>query len=308
MKKSLLLSIIVIFSSTSFFLSSCDNVAVDENTQVTDLDVEMGEDDAMAEDIFNSVDGLVDDELADLYESGYEPSILKSANCEWECKTVTVDKPDSINFPKTITIDYGDGCYVVCDNGDTLTRSGTIIITITDHWFVAGAEKTITFDDFYLNGVLIEGTISWVNLGYNEEGDLVFEYSIDDGSMTYSDTLVYTRGCKRFRIWKHHRFNPLADTILITGNCYGTNGDHMQYQYQITDTLKMIRCPNFRYEWTMVSGTLEMERNGNKAQLSYGEGNCDNDAVLTVNGESKEIQVKKRYKYQRKVFGHKGNR
>ena len=69
MKKSLLLSIIVVFSSASFFLSSCDNVAVDENTQVTDLDVEMGEDDAMAEDIFNSVDGLVDDELAGLYES-----------------------------------------------------------------------------------------------------------------------------------------------------------------------------------------------------------------------------------------------
>ncbi len=308
MKKSLLLSIVVTITVGSLFLTSCDDATVDEGTKVTDLDIEMGEDDAMAEDVFNSIDGLVDDELAELYASGYETTNLKSADCEWECKTVTVDKPDTSNFPKTITIDYGDGCYVVCQNGDTLSRSGKIIITITDHWFVAGAERTVTFDDFYMNGVLIEGTISWANLGYNDDGDLVFEYTVDDGSISYSDTLVYTRGCKRFRIWKHHFFHPLADTLLITGNCYGTNGDGMEYHHQISDTLKMIRCANNRYAWTMVAGTIEMERNGNTAQLSFGDGGCDNEAILNVNGESTKIQVNKRYNNRRKTFNQNGKR
>jgi hypothetical protein len=305
MKKSLLLSVVVLFTTSTLLFISCDNVAIDENTKVTDLDVEISEDDAMAEDVYNNVDGLVDEELSDLYISGYETSQLKSGECDWVCKTVTVDKPDTTNFPKTITIDYGDGCSFVCPSGDTITRKGKIIITITDHWFVPGAERTVTFEDFYLNDVQIEGTISWVNLGYNDDGHLVFEYTVDDGTITYSDSLVYERACKRFRIWKHHRFNPLADTVLITGSCNGKNGDGIQYQHEISDTLHLIRCPNYRYQWTIVSGKIDMYRNGNSAQLDFGNGGCDNDATLNVNGESKEIQVRRRYKHKRKVFnGH----
>lgn len=306
MKKNLFLSIVVLFTTSSLFFTSCDNVAVDENTNVTDLDVEISEDDAMAEDVYNNVDGLVDQELSDLYLSGYETSQLKSAECDWVCKTVTVDKPDSTNFPKTITVDYGDGCSVVSPTGDTITRKGKIIITITDHWFVPGAERTVTFEDFYLNDVQIEGTISWVNLGFNDDGNLVFEYTVDDGTLVYSDSLVYKRECKRFRIWKHHRLNPLADTVLITGSCNGTNGDGMKYQHEIADTLNLIRCPNYRYQWTIVSGKIDMERNGNSAQLDFGNGGCDGDATINVNGESKEIQVRRRYKHKRKVFNGNG--
>jgi hypothetical protein len=302
MKKSLLLSVAVLFTASSLFFTSCDNVAIDENTEVTDLDIELSEDDAMAEDVYNNIDGVVDEELADLYASGYKTSELKSAECDWVCKTVTVDKPDTTNFPKTITIDYGEGCSYICPTGDTITRKGKIIITITDHWFVPGAERTVTFEDFYLNDVQIEGTISLVNLGYNDDGDLVFEYTVDDGTLTYSDSLVYKRECKRFRIWKHHPYNPLADTILITGNGHGTNGDGMEYHHEIADTLRLIRCPNFRFQWTVVFGKIEMERNGNSAQLDFGNGGCDGDATITINGETKEIEVRRRYKHKRRVF------
>ena len=298
----------IMFAATAFMFTSCDNVALNSDSNVTALDVELTEDDAMAEDIYNSLDAMVDLELAQLDESGYDPVSLKSADCEgFDCKTVTVDKPDSTNFPKTITIDYGEGCSIVV-KGDTITRSGIIQIYITDRWFVEGAERTVTFIDFFINEVQVSGSISVTNLGLNDDGNMVFEVIVDDGEISYSDTLVYTRKSHRFRTMIRHRYHPLQDSILVTGDCEGTNGDGMRYQHQIGDPLVMIRCENNNYQWTLVEGTIEMEREGKMAQLNFGNGTCDREATLNKDGESREIQVQNRYNHQRKVFGaRKGN-
>lgn len=302
----MLLSFAVLFTAGLFFFSSCDNVAIDENSKVTPLDVEMSEDDAMAEDVLNTMDAMVDDELAAMDDANYDPAFLKStADDGYVCKTVTVDKPDTLSFPKTITIDYGEGCSVVI-NGDTITRSGSIVITITDRWFVEGAVRTVTFIDFFINDIQIEGSITVTNLGVNEDGQMVFEIVVDDGTITYSDTLVYTRNSHKFRYWVRAA-NPLLDTLFITGECSGVNGDGLEYHHRINNRLVMIRCENYRYQWTLVGGEIDMERNGNTAQINFGNGTCDREAVMTVNGQSREIEMRQRFNQRRRVFSRISN-
>lgn len=295
----------LLVSASMFILTSCDRLDR-TNDEITSLDVEMSEDDAMAEDVYNTLDGMIDNELSDLESNNFKSTDLKSAEDDpYICKVVTVDKPDTTNFPKTITIDYGEGCSVVI-KGDTITRKGKIQIVITDHWFVEGASRTVTFIDFFINDVQVEGTISVTNLGLNEDGNMTFEVKIEGGELTYNDTLVYTRNCHRYREWIRSN-DPLNDSIKITGECSGINADGNEYQHQISNPILMIRCYMNQYMWTMVGGTVDMERNGNHAQLNFGNGTCDNDAVLTINGESREIKVHNRYKNHRRVFKRMGN-
>lgn len=65
-------------------------------------------------------------------------------------------------------MDFGTGCSIVF-NGDTIVRSGQIIITVTDRKYVVGSEHIVTFNNFYMNGVKIEGTKTRTNLGMNAE-------------------------------------------------------------------------------------------------------------------------------------------
>ena len=47
----------------------------------------------------------------------------------------------------------------------------------------------------------------------------------------------------------------------------------------VTEALRReATCPYF------VSGTIEITRNGNQGTLDFGNGDCDNIAILTVNG------------------------
>ncbi|MBN1118271.1 MAG: hypothetical protein JXA77_13765 [Bacteroidales bacterium] len=305
MKKFLFTSTAVLGLFAMFFATSCDNLAVNDDSKITALDVELTEDDAMAEDLFNSLDGIVDQELNALDAAGYESSDLKSTDEDgFDCKVITVDKPDTSSFPKTITIDYGEGCSVII-NGDTITRSGSIVITITDRWFVVGSVRTVTYNTFTVNGVTITGSVTTTNLGPNEDGNIVFEVVVDDGSLTFSDTLIYTRTSHRYREWIRTN-NPLMDTVFVTGDCQGKNADGMQYQHQIQNKLTMVRCFNYNYQWTIVEGEITMERNGNMSKLNFGTGGCDGEALLTVDGETREIQVRNRYTKKRQVRSGRG--
>ncbi len=66
---------------------------------------------------------------------------------------------------RSITIDYGTGCTGFYDN----TRSGKIIINVTGPGGKMGSKRTVTFDDYYFNGIKVEGTKLFENLGANDD-------------------------------------------------------------------------------------------------------------------------------------------
>lgn len=300
MKKRTFLTATVALIFGAFVFNACDN-DVTEELNVTELDVQSAEDDAVVDDIYNDIDGEIDQELLTLDNNAYSGITMKSVEeGEFPCKVVTVDRPDSTRFPKVITIDYGEGCTIEV-NGKQFTRKGKIKITINKRFRTLQSKREIEFIDFYVNDIKIEGTRSVINKGPNDDGYLVFEVSLVGGKVTFNDTTMYTRDSKRTRVWIRET-NPREDSWHVTGESNGINRDGKAYKHKIVERLVIKRCADFKYRRIIVKGVVEITRGDKVATIDYGAGDCDDVAMLTIDDETKEIQVRNRYHKKRQVF------
>ncbi|MCB0515472.1 MAG: hypothetical protein R2798_01470 [Chitinophagales bacterium] len=183
-------------------------------------------------------------------------------------------------FPNTLTIDFGDACT----NAKGITRSGQIVITVSDLPQNAGATRTTTLNNYYVDGRHIEGTRTWTNNGADENGNPSFTETLSGGVITFEDGSQNT--------WESsHTVSQIAgndtdyfmdDMMQITGGASGTNKDGISFLSEITTPLiKKRACP-----W-IVSGVRSITlSDGNSRSLDYGDGTCDRDAILTVNDEA----------------------
>ncbi len=290
--------ILAVFFLFAVALVSCTKD--DSPATLPDDEVQLAEDDAIVDEIFEEVDNIVESEVYELDQNGYQSVSFKSAT-EDVCKVVSVDHPDSTNFPKVITIDYGEGCSTVI-NGDTITKSGKIIIEVTNRWFWPGASRTITFEDYYVNNIKIEGTRTITNEGFNNDGHLQFHITLVDGKLTVNDTLFYTRESDRTRTWVI-TLNPLTDTVYVTGTMSGTNFRGLDYTRETIEPLTILRCPDFFYAWKIVSGQVLATVGDNEWILDFGDGTCDRTATLTRthDGATKELGLIHRRRFLREI-------
>ena len=202
------------------------------------------------------------------------------------CPTVTIANPETGIWPKTLTVDFGTGCSGLYDN----TRSGKIIIEVTGPRLEAGSKKTITFDNYYFNGIKVEGTKVIENAGYNENQNLVFSVKLTDGKLTLPDGRFIERTADHQREWISGLLtkNIWDDECLVTGTATGTTLEGVAYSNTITTALHWKRACFF-----IVSGVVKIEREGKPdVDINYGTGDCDAVAVVTRNGESREILLR----------------
>ena len=203
------------------------------------------------------------------------------------CPTITISAGA---FPKTITIDYGTGCTGF--NGST--RSGKIIINVTDRRNVVNATRTVTFDNYFFNGIKIEGTKEIKTVGLNNNQNMVITDKLTGGKLTLPDgkTILrtidhqreFTAGWGTKTIWD--------DECLITGTATGININGMAYTNTILTALHWKRVCEF-----IVSGTIKFERTGvDPVILDYGTGACDAIATVTRGTQSKEITLKHKHR------------
>ena len=106
--------------------------------------------DAVFEDIYSTTDNA-DIILDQMGKSGSSKSMEVLAD---SCPTVTVTHPEAGIWPKVVTVDFGEGCAGLYDN----SRSGKIIIEVTGPRLEVGTKRTITFENYYFNGIKVEGT------------------------------------------------------------------------------------------------------------------------------------------------------
>ncbi len=100
------------------------------------------------------------------------------------CATITVTPNDS-TYPKTVVIDFGDGC--LCADGKF--RKGAIVLYLTGPIRHSGSVLTITFRNFYLNRAHIEGTKIISNL--SENGNVKFTVQVVGGKVTFPNGRGY---------------------------------------------------------------------------------------------------------------------
>jgi hypothetical protein len=263
-----------------FSFSSCTKEpAIDEaSLNLADDDAVI---DAVYEDVFNTVDNA--DIILDNLQKG---DAAKSVIAADSCPLVTIDHPTDAIWPKTITIDFGSGCEGLYEN----TRAGKIIIVVTGPRMKTGSTKTVTFYNYFFNGIKVEGTKELENIGFNDNQHLVMSVTLTGGKLTLPDGKTIERSFEHQREWLAGLLtrNIWDDECLITGTATGVNIKGIAYTNTITTPLHWKRVCRF-----VVSGVVKIEREGREPiEINYGTGDCDAVATVTMGGETKEITLK----------------
>ncbi len=283
MKKNIFLMIAV---SILISFTSCNK----ESAVIEQTSIDLADDDAVTdavfEDVFNTVDNA-DIILDDANKGDGSKSLVVVSD---SCPSITIDPVTPGVWPKTITIDYGTGCTVLYGN----TRSGKIIIEVTGPRMEEGSVKTVTFEDYFFNGIKVEGTKVLENMGYNSNQNLVFAVQLTAGKLTLPDGNTIERAFQHERecIAGQLTRNIWDDECLITGTATGKNINGITYTNTIITALHWKRACVF-----IIAGVVKIERAGTEpVELNYGTGECDAKAVVTRNGESKEILLRNRHR------------
>ena len=95
---------LVLAASVLFF--SCEK---DESTEkITEDDLAIVEDDALADVLFSDIWEAVDHALQVVDDQLYNAQLKSQVVVPDSCPVITVDHPDTTHWPKVITIDYGE--------------------------------------------------------------------------------------------------------------------------------------------------------------------------------------------------------
>ncbi len=265
----------------------------DDGSKMSEDDLALAQDEAYADALFEEVDNTVLSEITLLDNNLYVDGGTKSTLCD-VCRTITVDHPDTTRFPKVITIDYGEGCMMVF-NDDTITLKGQIIITITDRWYKPGAQHIVTFQDFYINDVKIEGTRTITNMGLNDKMHLELGIKLEQGKIIFNDTAWMTREAEHVREWIIH-LNPLKDSVLVTGVASGINVLGESYERLITEPLVLVHCPDYDWRWVIVDGTIQITNSERgTSTIEYSGSECDGKIEVSKDGDHHNYQFQFRY-------------
>ena len=148
----------------------------------------------------------------------------------------------------------------------------------------------------------MEGTKTVSNDGRNENENLTFTATLEGGKLTFpakdesTEDIVITKDFTKTREWVagEDTFNPFDDVYFITGNASGTNFKGKAYSRTIQIPLEWAASCRFIKSGSIL---LEMEDH-DPFILDYGDGECDNEATVTRNGETKTILLRHKHRWQ----------
>ena len=286
-------AIILLAALSTAFLFGCEEEKTDNSRFLSEEEEAVIMEDAAADNVIEAMDYEVD-----YYSSsseiinGINNGGKKSSNWpRWryvngEGPAVTVD-PIGWAYPKTITIDYGDGIELI--NGRVI--SGKILIEVSDRPRKDGATRELSFENFYVDSVHIEGGATRTFSG-TDSTERVFN-NVSDLTITFPDNTIVYRDSERTRTLVdgfETLFRHSDDVVMIEGfvNYETSNGK----SFSKTIINPLIKTGACRF---IIEGTVSFTLNGeNFAELDYGDGTCDDVATITKDGETRQITIGRR--------------
>ena len=294
---------ITLFSTTILFSCKKEDSSAGTPAEQKEFASAASESDAEAEvvfdDVFNNVMGVNSNVALGgtgvfggaNYNSGTGGEIrngVSGVDSLTQCYVVTVTNLSTASvFPIKVVIDFKAGCV----GRDGKTRKGKIITIYSDRLIHAGATAITTFEDYYINGIKVEGTHKISNK--STASTRIFHVLITGAKLSKSNG--------DFSQWNSEKtiaqiegvgtvITPLDDIFKITGAASGSvkRGDKF-FQWATVITEPLIK--KYACRW-IVKGTIALKKsNTSVAVLDYGTGNCDNKAYFTVNGQVTEITL-----------------
>ncbi|MEN8201332.1 MAG: hypothetical protein ABFS28_01970 [Bacteroidota bacterium] len=204
-----------------------------------------------------------------------------------DCASVSVEPEiEGQDFPKTISINYGEGCV-----GKTgLEKRGIITLYMTDTILNEGATYTITFEDMTIGNREVAKTAMITNEGQDADGNWVFSSeSVMTSTMeSGGSTMGMVRDFTEKKVWLSGFETPEIedDVFLKSGGGSLTVNDELKFERNIIEDLLIDRSCMFPLQ-----GIIEISRGEETMTIDYGDGECDNLAVVSKDGAIEEIEL-----------------
>jgi hypothetical protein len=232
-----------------------------------------------------SLNSFVDKNLSADEEAASLKNMTGGSVCGWgvyfsDCASIT---EDSETFPKTITIDFGDGC--TGPNG--ITRSGIMYVHLTAPMDETGAIRTVTFENYQINSISVTGSRVTTNLGANDDGHPQFSREVNIAFTQNGST--FTRQFSSVLTWLsgYDTEECFDNSWMMTGSGTGTRPDGTVVPRVITSPLYYSHECGYIYQ-----GVMQSTPPVGNITVDYGNGTCDNYATVTgPNGNTFTIEL-----------------
>ncbi len=290
-------AIVLIFGLIS--ITSCQKENSDtSDAQEAEASVAASQGDGEAETVFNEIfdDAMGTDNEVGVSGSGVFFGRTDSLTNVPRCFTVTITRPTANPFPVRVVIDFGT---TGCPGPDGHIRKGKMITEYTARLVTPGAIATTTFDGFYVDSIKVEGTHKITNT--SEPPTVLRRYKIQviNGKLTKPSGNFVEWNSTRTVLQVEGLLTPEfpRDDVfkIFDGNARGrVRRGNIIVIWESTITEPLFRRFTCRH---IVRGRIKTVRANLNTQspwvavLDFGAGQCDNQAVLTINGVSHQITL-----------------
>lgn len=271
----------MIFSVITF--TSCSQ---DPNSPATEATV-TSNDVAATQKMDNTID--VVSLIADIqYEVSEGSATGKSVENPILPSCVTISDLGSTVSVRVITLTFGTTGTACIFRGHSL--KGQIILTRTIGTTFPKI-MTVTYNNFHVNDNKLEGTSTWKRemLGSGDNLHPKTTFTMTAIKLTTS-TGVYTRNGDRIREMTagfSTRFSPTDDVYSTYGTFTTThpNGTIISLIESATPLVHKTACSFLTVPMPFpVSGIVKLSKNTHHATINFGTGDCDNLAMLSIDG------------------------
>lgn len=249
--------------------------------------------DAMNDDVSSIVEEQETNTYTDATNgklSGLDQSEL--TNCATITRVPAFGTPPTVGQTVTKTIDFGSSCTL--NSGNIV--SGRIIISFVFQPEATSHTITYSFDNFTHNGIAFNGdktfTRTMITTTANPTPHPQVTMTMDMTATLPSGAVYYRVGTRVREIIEGFGTGVIADNIYkITGSWVTTTPSGATQTSTITEPLHVKMSCIAVNKPLIVSGIITIVRNNTTATLDFGNGDCDNLAVFTVNGNSYNIVI-----------------
>ncbi|GAB4380328.1 MAG: hypothetical protein Kow0075_11520 [Salibacteraceae bacterium] len=222
------------------FISSCHNSDRDDDRETLSA-----RENAMAYHLF-------DDLFREVHKFAIRDTLLNDTGLTQRLNSC-IDKAflsDTVAvFPLYLTLDYGEPDDTEeCDDG--FTRTGSILATFTGKYLGKGTKIKMEIADYKKGNYQVEGKITYENLGLDSNGNVLFEWIVDDGRITGINTEINWTGNHILR-WVEG-YSPESHEIIeddvfqISGVSQGRNSRGSSFINEIDEPyFSELSCPWF---------------------------------------------------------------
>jgi hypothetical protein len=251
---------------------------------------------------------LANDDVSDIIEGQFNATMenttsgktteLAAATNLPTCATITrvptFGTAPTVGQTVTKTIDFGTtGCAM--PNGNVL--KGQIIMSFVYNPTATSHTINYQFVNFYHNAIKFDGnktftrTMSVATATSPSHPIVVMNMQM---TVTFPDGRVFERVGTRTREIIEGYGTPLvlADNVYKVTGSWTTTFPNTTVQTSTITTPLLVKMSCIAVNKPLlVKGVITFERNGNIATLDYGNGDCDNLAIFTINGTQYTIVI-----------------